>query len=440
MAEFSAQDAIRSRYDPELKRRAVRLFLGLSVALVAVAGIGYLQLAWFGLTDSPLLMLLAVGGPIVTSAMMVAVAGIITIGTRLGPFLLKYAAMVFWGGVAGAILAGLGRRTPRWLCRPAREAADPAGALECAASCSANRSPLEEIQRILLTRRELEENETALYYKKPIPYPPHRGCLAAHLLPALAAAVSTRARCARAGRGDHVHLRCRHVRHLVGAEGGRAHPEPRRAHARGRVARLGTVDCRRHQAAAEGGHRTSTGRTSPLFRLAPYLAFVPAVCVFIALAVQCDLGFPRSGRGADFHPVDAGHRRGRRDAGGVGVEQQVERLWGHARGLPDGLVRDPDGHGAAGAGDDRRRAAAAEIGDMQAGGFHTWLAFTNPFTFAAACSYFWLRSRVASAPRSICPRPRASWSRAITPSTAGSGSRSSSSPNTRRCTRSVRWR
>src|SRR5438876_10902500 len=89
MAEFSAQDLLRPRYAPELKGRAIRLFIGLAIALVVIAIVGYAHLAWFQLTDNGLLMLLAVGGPVATAALMLAASAVVSIGAHWGPFLFR---------------------------------------------------------------------------------------------------------------------------------------------------------------------------------------------------------------------------------------------------------------------------------------------------------------------------------------------------------------
>ena len=114
--------------------------------------------------------------------MLVIVAGIIAVGTRLGGPLLRYAALIFWGGVVGGVLAVWGcgllfsyvehlgaRQTPYELTQKGWLGAE---------------LTIEEIQRMLLTPGEQALNVAALYYKEPIPYPPQGGryALLAYLL------------------------------------------------------------------------------------------------------------------------------------------------------------------------------------------------------------------------------------------------------------------
>ena len=104
MQEFSAQDAIRSPWDASLKGRAIKLFLGLAGLFVGLGVMGWLNLAWFRLTDVPLLMLLAVGGPIATAGLMLTLALVIVFSRPLAWMVQRFALVIFLGGVVGVVL------------------------------------------------------------------------------------------------------------------------------------------------------------------------------------------------------------------------------------------------------------------------------------------------------------------------------------------------
>ncbi len=385
MAEFSAQQALRQRWDPSLKGRAIRLLFALAAVLVVLAVIGWAHLAWFRLADHPLLMLLAVGGPVATAVLMVVAAGVVAIAGRLGPFLFRFAALIFWGGVVGAVLAvWAGGLLFGYVDHLARQ--QSVFEREVRGAFGADLT-VEEIQRTLLFDREVRANETALFEKRPIPYPPHAGRLApiAYLL---------------------WPLQFQLVRDVISLVGVIAFVsvvamfgiwwERKVA---GRIqSRLGPMRVGGWhgwaQSIADGVKLLQKedilleGADKPLFRLAPYLAFVPAVCVFIALPFSAAWVFRDLDVGLIFILAMIG----------IGVVGVLLAGWAsNNKWSVYGAMREacqmvsyeiPLGMSllvpvmTAGA------LKLSTIGNLQSGGFHTWLAFANPFTFVAAVTYF----------------------------------------------------
>lgn len=392
MTEFSAQDAIRSPYDPQLQGRAVRLCLAVAILLVAVAAIGYGNLAWFKLADNPLLVLLAVGGPIATAVALVFVAAIIAIGTRIGPILLRFAAPIFFSAVAGALLAAWGGTLLfSYVERMSASAAAQERAID---GIGAGAMSIQAIQVRLLSSRELAANQTALYYAEhspdyaqPIPYPAQRGMLAplAYIFWPLQFQI------------------VRDVISLVGIitfisvvamfgiwwerkVAGRIQSRmgPMRVggwHGWAQSLADGIKLLQKEDIALDGADK-------PLFRLAPYLAFVPAVCVFIALPFSTLWVFRDLDVGLIFILAMIG----------IGVVGVLLAGWAsNNKWSVYGAMREacqmvsyeiPMGMALLVPVMTVGSLKLTTIGNAQAGGFHTWLAFTNPFTFLAAGSYF----------------------------------------------------
>lgn len=89
MAEFTAQDALRPRWDPTHKDQAIRLFLGLTLLLAMAAGMGYGALRFFGLAQNPIALLLLVIGPAATAGATITAALVLAAHAPIGAILQK---------------------------------------------------------------------------------------------------------------------------------------------------------------------------------------------------------------------------------------------------------------------------------------------------------------------------------------------------------------
>lgn len=105
MGEFTAQDAIRPRWDPRLKTVAVWRFLYIAAALLALAVVGgIVMLMVSGLQENPLAWLILVVGPFASSLASVVVAGTLQVTGIIGRILPKVAFGLFIGSVIGIIV------------------------------------------------------------------------------------------------------------------------------------------------------------------------------------------------------------------------------------------------------------------------------------------------------------------------------------------------
>ena len=133
-------------------------------------------------------------------------------------------------------------------------------------------------------------------------------------------------------------FRSHHVSRLAGAQGVGSHAGPPGSHARGRLARLGAIDCRRAQAAAQGRHHPGHGRQAN-FQNCPAADFRGNLHVLRRPAVQSkhyrfqpEYRYPLHLR----HLDGGGHRH---HHGGLGVQQQVVPARRHAVGGSVGELR-----------------------------------------------------------------------------------------------------
>ena len=126
----------------------------------------------------------------------------------------------------------------------------------------------------------------------------------------------------------------------------------------------------------------------PLFRLAPYLAFIPAVLAFLALPfatrwvfreLDVALIFILAMLGVEVMGVIIAGWASHNKWSVFGAMREACQMVSYE--IPMGLALLIPIISAG-------TLSLTAIGDMQSGGWHTWLAFRNPFTFLGAVSYF----------------------------------------------------
>jgi len=130
------------------------------------------------------------------------------------------------------------------------------------------------------------------------------------------------------------------------------------------------------------------GADRPLFKLAPYVAFVPALTLFLALPFSAawvgrdlDVGliFVLAMFGVGVLGVLIAGWASNNKWSMLGAMREACQMISYEIPLGFSLLVPIVTAGTL---------RLTTIGEMQAGGFHTWLAFANPFTFAAAVIFF----------------------------------------------------
>ena len=172
-----------------------------------------------------------------------------------------------------------------------------------------------------------------------------------------------------------------------------------------------------------------------LFRLAPYLAFAPAFAAFLFLAWSRDLsGLTASINSGVFFLLAVL---------GIEILGVILAGWGsNNKWSVYGAMREacqmvsyeiPLGLAIICAAMVAGSLNMYDISLRQAGGYHTWLAFHDPFNFIAFILYFVAALASASGRRLICRSRNRSWSQVTTRSIRGFGGVYSSLRNMRRC-------
>lgn len=385
MGEFSSADAIKPRWDPSLKSRAVRRFLAFTAALLAAAVLGYLHLLYFGLERDALPLMLVVAGPAATAGLTLTVALVIQCVEIIARIIVRIPLLIFLGAVVGVVLLVWAHLLVFGFIDQqliADETVNKPG------QTTAFGGPLtiEEIQTRLLTAQEVAANQAADAAQEPLAVPPFRGqwaMLAYPLWP----------------------LQFRLVRDLIGITAVVGFVslvamfsiwwERKVA---GRIqSRLGPMRVGGWhgwaQSPADGLKLMQKEDIIPgdadrvLFRLAPYAAFIPALSAFIALPFGAAFVF----RELDVALIFILAMLGVEVVGVILAGWASNNKWSVYGAMREACqmvsYEIPMGMSllvpimAAGT------LNLEKIGSLQSGGFHTWLAFSNPLTFIAALTY-----------------------------------------------------
>ncbi|MEP0844945.1 MAG: NADH-quinone oxidoreductase subunit NuoH [Phycisphaerae bacterium] len=368
MAEFTAADAIKPRWDPTLKDRAIRVFVGLTILLIGVAVMGHVALRFFRLTDNPIALLLVVIGPAATAGVTLTAALVVSAHAVIGAILRKIPGVVFWGGIVSMIVVV-------WL------AALLFGYVERMADAQ---TPPERLARTAfggeLTLLEIQAHLTGSEANRDV-------------APALAALAlwPLQFQLARDLAGLLAILGFVNILAMFAIWWERK--------VSGRIqSRLGPMRVGGWhgwaQSLADGIKLIQKediimdGADRPLFRLAPYLAFVPALSAFIALpfggywvfrSLDVGLIFILAMLGIEVVGVIMAGWASNNKWSVYGAMREACQMVSYEIPMGLSLLVPVLTVGTL---------RLSEIGDLQAGGFHTWLAFANPFTFVAALTYF----------------------------------------------------
>jgi NADH-quinone oxidoreductase subunit H len=133
---------------------------------------------------------------------------------------------------------------------------------------------------------------------------------------------------------------------------------------------------------------TPAGADRALFKLAPYLAFVPVVAAFLAMPfgakwvfrdLDVALLFILAMVGIDVIGVILGGWASNNKWSVFGAMREAAQMVSYEIPMGMSLLVPVMAAGAL---------SLSRIGEIQGGGFHTWLVFANPFTFVAAFTYF----------------------------------------------------
>ena len=384
MREFTAADAIKPRWDPSLKGQGVRLFLGLTGLLLALALIGYLHLRYFGLDKHPLLMLAAVVGPVATAgatftlAIVLQFIGIVAAVVKRVPFLL------FIGAVLGIVGLAWGHALLFEFIDMTK--ADPTINVAEATTMFGGELTIEELQARLLTQREADAIALANSLGE-APMPVGKGkyaMLAFAVWPAQFGLVR-----------DLIAINA--VIGFVSIVAMFAIWWERKVSGR-MQSRLGPMRVGGWhgwtQSLADGIKLLQkediviAEADRPLFKLAPYFAFIPALSTFIALPfgaawvfrdLDVALIFILAMLGVEVVGVILAGWASNNKWSVYGAMREACQMVSYEIPMGISLLIPIMAAGTW---------QLSKIGELQAGGFHTWLVFNNPFTFIAAISYY----------------------------------------------------
>ncbi|MBI4579807.1 MAG: NADH-quinone oxidoreductase subunit H, partial [Planctomycetes bacterium] len=372
MGEFTAQDAIRPRWDPALKQVAIRRLLYTAAALVAIAFVGGAFIVFAGLAEGAILWLILVIGPFASAVAAVLLAVVIRLHAIIGRLLERAAFGVFLGAVIGMVVFA-------WAVALLFECADSVVAAHYASqgagapACGC------------LTTNQMLAQLPGGVPQKPRNDPPFWTAVSAYLI---------------------WPFQFRIVRDVILALGALGMVSITASFAiwwerkvAGRIqSRLGPMRVGGWhgwaQSIADGLKLVQkedivvAGADRPLFRLAPYLVFIPVLAAFIALPfgagwafrdLDVALIFILSMVGIDVVGVIIGGWASNNKWSVYGAMRVACQMVSYEIPMGMSLLVPVMTVGTLN---------LTRIGEAQAGGFQTWLAFANPFTFIAAGVYF----------------------------------------------------
>lgn len=368
MAEFSAEDVLRPRWDPVYKGRAIRVFLGLAGGLTAVGVLGWLVLTFLGVSREPLALLAAVIGPLLTGGGALTAALIIKYHAVIGRMLPRLAAMIFMGGVVGLIVAVWAiALLLRFVDRIEASQGELAGQTY---TWFGGQLTVGEIQ-VYLTGVESARGGLwgiAALLLWPWQFQFVRDVLAVVGVLGFVSLVAMVAIWGERKVAGHMQSRLGPMR--VGGWHGWA-----------QSLADGLKLIQKEDIIMEGADR-------PLFRLAPYLAFVPALAAFIALpfgtywvfrSLDVGLIFILAMLGIEVVGVILAGWASNNKWSVYGAMREACQMVSYE--IPMGLSLLVPVMAAG-------TLRLSDIGELQSGGFHTWLVFSNPFVFIAAITYY----------------------------------------------------
>lgn len=388
MGEFTAQKAIEPRWDPALKGIAIRRFLMIAGALAVLTVVGLVAINALGMGRNPLAILIAVVGPAASAASSALIAVIIAAHAIIGRILSKTAFGIFVGALVGIAVfcwavALLFQYTHEIVAAqtPAEQAVQTYFCGELTRG---------EIVRYLTGGNGASEGSTSWID-----------------LPAAGLWV----------------LQFRIVRDFILAFAALGFVSMTASFAiwwERKVA--GRIQSRTGPMRVGGWHGWAqsiadglkliqkediiiAGADKPLFKLAPYMVFIPVLAAFIALPfgaswafrdLDVALIFILSMVGIDVVGIILGGWASNNKWSVYGAMRVACQMVSYEIPMGMSLLIPVMTIGTL---------SLVSIGEAQAGGFHKWLAFSNPFTFVAAAVY--LISSLASCKRAPFDLPEA---------------------------------
>ncbi len=372
MREFTAQDAVRPWWDSSLKPRAIRVFV-LAAALLAAAGVAGAAVTWIALDRRPVFLLLLGILPLLMASGAAGVACAIAFSSAIGRLLNRLAFLIFLGAVAGLIVV-------TWAVDLLLRYVDQ---LQAAAGGTLTLAALQEH----LAPGTAGRSWAALpaYLLWPVQFPLFHDILGVIAVVGFVCVLAS--------------FGIWWERKVAGRMQSRLGPMRVGGwHGWAQSAADGLKLIQKEDIILPGADR-------PLFRLAPYLAFTPALAAFLALPF---------GVGWVYRDLDVGliFILSMLGIGVVGVllagwaSNNKWSIYGSMRiacqmvsyEIPMGMSLLVPIMTAG-------TLRLSRIGDLQSAGFDSWLAFANPFTFIAAVTYF--IAALASCKRSPFDLPEA---------------------------------
>ncbi len=388
MGEFNAQDAIRPRWDAALKTVAIRRFLFIAAALLAMTLAGAAFMVFSGLAEAAILWLVLVICPLSSAIASAAIAGVIAAHKLVGRVLLKLAFPIFIGAVVGMVVFA-------WAFALIFQSVDAAVAQQASPAvhtwCGGELT-VQEINQYLDPQVKASGRNDAHfsaaiggYLLWPFQFRLVRDFLLA--FGALSLVSITASFCIWWERKVAGRIQSRTGPMRVGGWHGWAQP----------IAD-GLKLVQKEDIIIDGADK-------PLFLLAPYFVFIPVLAAFIALPMAATwvfrdldvaLVFILSMVGIDVVGIILGGWASNNKWSVYGAMRVACQMVSYEIPMGMSLLIPVMTVGTLN---------LTQIGEAQSGGFLTWLAFTNPFTLVAAAVYF--ISSLASVKRAPFDLPEA---------------------------------
>lgn len=390
MGEFTAQDAINPRWNPAYRLLAIRRFAYTALVLAIITNITSMALKAYGYGDNSLAWLIAVVAPGVSAIACMLTAITISTYVQIGRILAKTAFGIFLAAVVGMVVAAWAFALVFQYMDGLAKAQTPAQ--QAVYTTLGGELTHEEILRPILpaficpfTGKWNKAADIAAYVLWIFQFRLVRDFILAFGVLTFVSITASFAIWWERKVAGRIQSRLGPMR--VGGWHGWA---------QGMADGLKLV---------QKEDITITGADRPLFKLAPYLVFIPVLAAIIALPfgatwafrdLDVALLFILAMVGIDVVGVIIGGWASNNKWSVYGAMRVACQMVSYEIPMGMSLLVPVMAVGTL---------SLVQIGQTQSGGFHTWLAFTNPFTFIAAVVYF--ISSLASVKRAPFDLPEA---------------------------------
>lgn len=352
MADIQAADILRPRWNPAYRARAQRLLVLAGMALMATGVLGRVVATWL-LGNHPAALLLLGAGPVLTGLLLLAAGAVVARAEAVGRFLAAFAAPVFFGSAAGVIVVvWVYSMAVRLVTGIAPSGED--GVITTAQIRQALPGPLSlPVVSWLLWPLQFGIVRDVIILAGVVGFVSLLAMFAIWWERKVSGRIQSRLGPMRTGRW--------HGWAQSLADG---------------IKLIGKEDL------------IPAGADRLLFRLAPYLAFVPALCAFIALPFAASwvfreldvaLVFVLAMLGIEVIGVILGGWASNNKWSLYGAMREACQMVSYEIPMGMALLIPVMTAGTL---------SLVAIGNQQDGGWHTWLAFRNPFTFFALFAYY----------------------------------------------------